>query len=255
MANTHCKNCMFSMEADSSTPCEFNLIDVIKNKKELSVVDSFFYIKDYRCSYGFSENIYQTHPQLQKDVNIKDYVLEKAKISYYLIVDVRLLSTQEILRKINIIKNLDIKPKFISFVTATQQNTKDIIVNIQKNLDKTHIDWKIHSFLNTISFNDCINIAAETTINSMDNIHHMIFDDGGESSISLNDIVNHSHYVFKIIQEPTYCIMTDKESLNMLSMYISLYKSIISTIGKDIINGINSIPNLNIGFYDIEKSK
>lgn len=255
MANTHCKNCMFSREADSSSPCEFNLIDIIKNKKELSIIDNFFYIKDYKCAYGFSENIYQTHPELQKNVNIKDYVLDQAKISYYLIIDIRLFSTDELIQKINTIKELDIKPKFISLITSTQQNTKDIILKLQKQLDKTKIDWKIHSFLNTISFNDCINIAADTTINSIENIQYMVLDDGTPYSISINNIINHAHYVFKIIQDNIYCIATDKESLHMMSMYVSLYKSVISTIGKDIINGINSIPNLNIGSYDIEKSK
>lgn len=255
MANTHCKNCMFSKEANTSTPCEFNLIEVLENKKELSIVDNFFYIKDYKCAYGFSENIYETYPQLQKDVNIKDFVLEKAKILYYLIIDARLLSIEELKIKTNKIKKLDIKPQFISIITSTQQNTKTIISSMQKLFEKSHIDWKIHSFLNTISFNDCINIAAETTISNLDNIQYMVFDDGTESNLSLNDVINHSQYVFKLIQDNVYCIMNNKDSLHMTSMYTSLYKSIISTIGKDIVVGINSIPNLNIGSYDIEKSQ
>jgi len=246
---------MFSKEANTTTPCEFNLIEVLDNKKELSIVDNFFYIKDYKCAYGFSDNIYNTYPQLQKDVDIKNFVLEKAKILYYLIIDARLLSVEELKERTNQTTKLDIKPKFVSIITSTQQNTKTIISSMQKIFEKTNIDWKVHSFLNTMSFNECINITAETTINNLENIQYMIFDDGNESSLCLNDVVNHSQYVFKIIQDNVYCIMSNKDSLHMTSMYISLYKSIVSTIGRDIVTGIHSIPNLNIGLYDIEKSK
>ena len=131
MANTHCKSCMFSKETNSDNPCDFGLIEIIKDHKEISVVDNFFYIKDYKCNYGFSEHIYTTNPELQKEIDIKNFILDKAKLQYYLVLDIRLLSLEEIKNEISIIKKLDIKPKFISFISSNEQKTSDIIKTIK----------------------------------------------------------------------------------------------------------------------------
>lgn len=255
MANTHCKNCMFSKETDTTDPCDFGLIELIKDHKELSVVDNHFYIKDYKCAYGFSENIYNSNPELQKTTNIKDFILNKAKISYYLIIDSRLLSVADLSAKIETIKNLDIKPNFISIIVSNEQNVKRFLDNIQESLTGSGIDWKIHSFLNSASFNDCVVILAETTISNLDGVQFIMFDDGSEYNQDINNMINYLHYSFKIIQSKNYCIAINRENLNMMCMYMSLYKSIMSTVGKNILDAINNIPNLNIGFYDIKQSQ
>lgn len=255
MANTHCKDCMFSQTADKTDPCDFSIIDLIKGQKELSIVDSYFYIKDYKCSYGFSENIYNANPELQKITDIKSFILDKAKISYYMVIDCRLLSIDDLVSKIITIKNLEIKPKFISLIVSNEQNLKRILDHIQESLIGSNIDWKVHSFLNSASFNDCINILAETTITNFTNIQFILFDDGSEYHQNINDMINYLHYSFKIIQSKNYCIAFNNDNLHMMCMYISLYKSIMSTIGKNIIEAINSIPNLNIGSYDIKQSQ
>lgn len=255
MANTHCKNCMFSNEANSTTPCEFNLIDLIKDAKELSIVDNYFYTKNYKCAYGFSENIYTSNPELQKIPDLKTFIVEKAKLRYYLIIDVRSLSDNNISTQINIIKTLDIKPQFISLICSNEQKANEIILNAKDEFKDSGIDWKVHVFLNSIPLNDCVNISAETTISNLQNISAILISDCSDSTVFLNDAVNHMHYTFKLIQNDTYCIMKDKNSLNMLAIYVSLYKSILSTITKDILNGIGSIPELKIGTYVIKDSQ
>ena len=255
MANTHCKSCMFSKETNSDNPCDFGLIEIIKDHKEISVVDNFFYIKDYKCNYGFSEHIYTTNPELQKEIDIKNFILDKAKLQYYLVLDIRLLSLEEIKNEISIIKKLDIKPKFISFISSNEQKTSDIIKTIKSLLSSKNIDWKVHVFLNTMSLNDCINIAVETTISTFKEISVLVINNCSDHTIDINTHINYLHYSFRLIQDKNHCIMHNKDDLNMVAIYISLYKSIITTIGKNILNGINSIPDLNIGKYEIKESE
>jgi hypothetical protein len=246
---------MFSKETNTSSPCEFGIIDLISKNKELSVIDNFYYIKNYKCFYGFSENIYNQHPELQKEVDIKSFVLKKAQIAYYYILDARNLTTEQLYNKLEIIKTLDIKPKFISIVLSSHNEVKTCIENTKKILDQTNIDWKIHSFINSESFNHCINILAETTIQYMDNVQYILFDDGNEYDHNLSDIVNHMHYSYRVLQSGVSCIVLNTNSLHMMSMSIALYKSLVSMIGLDIIESLNQIPNLVIGNYDIAESK
>lgn len=255
MANTHCKNCMFSNEANNSSPCEFNLIDLIKEHKELSIVDNYFYIKNYKCAYGFSENIYIDNPELQKIPDLKTFILNKATIKYYLILDIRKLSDNYISSQINLIKTLDIKPSFISLICSNEQKASDIISNAKEEFKNSGIDWKVHIFVNSIPLNDCVNISAETTISNLQNISAILISDCSDDTLFLNDAVNHMHYSFRLIQNDTYCIMKNKNTLNMLAIYVSLYKSILSTISKDILQGIGSIPELKIGSYVIKDSQ
>jgi len=255
MANTHCKNCMFSNEANSVSPCEFHLIDLVKDHKELSVVDNFFYIKNYKCAYGFSESIYTENPELQKIPDLKTFIVEKAKLRYYLILDVRKLSDNDIASQINLIKTLDIKPSFISLICSNEQKANEIISSAKDEFKHSGIDWKVHVFVQSISLNDCVNISAETTINNLQNISAILINDCSDDSLFLNDAVNHMHYSFKLIQNDTYCIMKNKNSLNMLAIYVSLYKSILSTVSKDILYGIGSIPEIKIGTYVIKDSQ
>lgn len=255
MANTHCKNCMFSKTADSTQPCEFDIIDIIKDSKELSVVDNYFYIKNYKCHYGFSEKVYESNPELQKIGDLKSFIVEKTKLVYYLVIDIRRLSELEIHNKISIIKNLDIKPKFVSFIASSQnQNIKNIIDLVNENLNNHSIDWKVHSFINSISFNDCINIAAETTVQPINGLQFLVFD-AGEANELINNVINHIHYTWIITQSGNYCFVNEKNNINLLSIHIALYKAVISTNHKDIIEVLNNIPNLDIGEYDFEKSK
>lgn len=256
MANTHCKSCMFSKEANATSPCEFNIIDIIKDNKELSVIDNFFYIKNYRCSYGLSENIYTSYPELQKEQDIKEFVVHQAKLSYYLILDIRTITNEEIHNIIETnIKTLDIKPQFISFICSNEQHSNNVIENIRKTFYGTNIDWKVHMFIDSIPLNDCINIAAETTINNFTKQITTLVIGTIDPNIDMNDHINYLHYLFKILQNGTYCVLKDSTSLHMMGIYISLYKSIVSTIGKDILYGINNISELKIGQYDIEASK
>jgi hypothetical protein len=255
MANTHCKNCMFSNEANSTSPCEFNLIDLVKDNKELSVVDNFFYIKNYKCAYGFSENIYTENPELQNIPDIKTFIIDKAKLKYYLILDIRKLSDNSISNQINVIKTLDIKPSFISLICSNEQKANNIISNAKDEFKNSGIDWKVHVFVNSIPLNDCVNISAETTISNLQNISTILISDCSDDTLFLNDAVNYMHYSFRLIQNDSYCIMKNKNNLNMLAIYVSLYKSILSTVSKDILHGIDSIPELKIGTYVIKDSQ
>jgi len=254
MTSTHCKNCIFSHEASTSNPCEFNLIEIIKNDHDLSIVDNFYYIKDYKCCYGFSKNVYSANQELVTNIDIKNWIISKAKLSYYLIIDIRNLEQDKIDKKILEISQLDIKPRFVSFFASNSQDIKIIISSAQNQLNGYGIDWKVHSFLDSLPLNDCINIAAETTISSFTDIVVLFIEDCSRFNKPINEYINYLHYKFKLIQDGAHCVLEDN-SLNLLSMYISVYKSIISNTGKDILSALQKIPQLKIDNYDLQKSK
>ena len=84
MTNTHCKICLFADKTSESECCEFGIIDDIKNIKTLEIIDDYWYIKNYRCFYGFSKELYESHKDDFINIDIKEHIVNQAKISYYL---------------------------------------------------------------------------------------------------------------------------------------------------------------------------
>lgn len=251
MANTHCKLCLYANQANSENACEFDIISLIKNIKEVTVRDEYNYIKNYRCLYGFSKDKYESEKSDLDAINLKQHIIEEAKISYYLVIDFRSLSDENIINYINIINNLDIKPQYISFIVRTSTEISKKIDVFNQNIDK-NIKWKAHAFIEDIPFNSCSNIAAETNAVQSNSLFMLIID--AKEDNDLNNMVNHCHYVFRVIQDNVHIIMKSKDSLNGIFIPISIYKSMLNAIGGDLIKALSMIPNMIIKNYEIEKS-
>jgi hypothetical protein len=129
MGNTNCKICAFSEPSISNSPCRFEIIDHIKDIKIIETRDEYNYIKDYTCKYGIDHKTYND-PEFVKNVtNIQSYIVEKAKISYYLVVNLTSIDNniENICEEIN---SLDIKPRFISFISHKDIDPNTVIKKI-----------------------------------------------------------------------------------------------------------------------------
>jgi hypothetical protein len=252
MANTHCKLCLYAKEVTSDEPCEFNIISYIKDIKEISTLDDYFYIKNYKCSYGFSKDKYLNEKNELDSIDLKQHIIQEAKISYYLVVDMRSLNNEQITTCVDYINNLDIKPKFLSLIVRTSTNILEKIDIFNKTVAK-EIKWKAHAFIEDVTFNSCLNIAAETNV-ADSNCQFLMAIDGGKENNLINDMVNHCHYMFKVLQDNVHIIMKSPDDLNGIFIPVTIYKSMINAIGGDLIKALSMIPNIIIKNYEIEKS-
>lgn len=261
MANTHCKGCVFSSPTETLTfdysgdsHCKFDIPKYIKEIKTISVKEKFYYIENYMCRYAFSENVMRQNADLDAE-KIENMIIEKAKLKYYMVVNIIGISCQSsILDMVLSINNLDIKPSMLSIISDASLDKASVFNTIQKNLDK-NIKWKMHNFVDTIPLNDRFNIASETTLENIVCSNILLYDTATRTcSVSLNDMINHVHYTRNIEQRRVYGFIEKDNSLSGLCLPVSLYKSLITNVDRDIIKAINTVQEIKLERYEIEKS-
>jgi len=251
MTNTHCKICLFADKASESECCEFGIIDDIKTIKNLEVIDDYWYIKNYRCFYGFSKALYESHKNDFVNIDIKNHIVDQAKISYYLILDMREISDDILPKIIDQINELNIRPKSISFIfrTGYEGSMHPKISVLNNNLSKD-IKWKVHAFLENISFNECANIAGETNVQESACSLVMFID--ASKNHDINSMVNYAQYSYRVLQDDAIVIVKDHALFDGMIMPVSLFKNMINVVGRDTIKSMSMIPNLTIKKYEAE---
>jgi len=261
MAITYCKGCVFaspietlSYDYSDNSHCKFDIPKYIKDIKTISVKEKFYYIENYMCRYAFSDSVLQKNPDLDRN-EIENLIIEKAKLKYYLVTNiVGTTCSSSLIDMIISINSLDIKPNMVSILIDTSLDKNNIFHTIQQNLDKS-IKWKIHFFVDSISLNERFNVAAETTIQNISCSNIFFYDLATKTtSISLNDMINHVHYTRNVEQRVTYGFMEKENNLSGICLPISLYKSLITNIDRDILKGINTVEEIKLDRYEIEKS-
>lgn len=248
MANTYCKGCAFAKHNESlDKSCEFDIPYHIKDIKHIEKKDSYIYIHDYKCKYAFSEKIISDN-NLEKD-QIKNFLINKCHPNYYMIVDARhVFRAKDFIDLTDNILSLDIAPKLLSIIIdINKTNNKDIYQTIYQKIEKK-IKWKLHAFLTEINFNEAANIAAETNIQNSE-CSLIYFWNSFESNIEkTNDRINHIFFVRNIQQNN---IMGFKSSgFDGLCMPISLYKSVITLLDRDILTAIDLNKELVLDTYE-----
>lgn len=247
MTKTQCDKCMFSDTVSSDNPCEFNIPNKIKDVKTLSIKDDFYEIENYRCLYGFSTNQYNQNIENFKQIDIHDFIKEKASIKYYAIIDTRRLSEQEFLDLIKSINNLPIKPRYCSIIV--NPNNPDLLYQHIRNNLICH-KWTIHVFIEALSFNDCINIILDTNLVSAESWCVLFLESHKLQPMTLNNLINEIQDTFIIKQKSFHGINKDSTSLHMLCLNCSVYKALVSTIDKDILKAINITPEVILEKYE-----
>jgi hypothetical protein len=248
MANTNCTGCIF---AHAGSPidnfCEFDIPYHVKDIKNISVKDDFYYIENYRCKYAFSEKVLSDN-NLDKN-SIKNILIKQSHISYYLIINARNLhSIDDFIKLGEQINNLDISPKLVSILVDIYNTDNKVIFQTLYNTIVKNIKWKLHAFLNDISFNEAANVAAETNIQGSECSLIYFWDIETSDCIITNDRINHVFFVRNIQQNN---IVGFRSSMfDGLCIPIPLYKSIITLIDRDILKALTSITDFSLSSYD-----
>jgi len=247
MTKTQCNKCMFGDVVSSDIPCEFNIPSKIKNIKNLTVTDNFYEIENYRCLYGFSKNQYNQHIENFKDIDIYKSIKEKTNIKYYLILDIRQISEDRIYEIIDEINNLEIKPKCLSIIINPKD--PDAIYNyIRHNLSCNK--WTIHVFIETLPLNDCVNIILDTNLANSES-WCLLFLDANNLNKNINDTINYMQDTFIVKQTNFYGIKYD-DSLHMMCLNCMVYKTLVSTVDRNILKAIESTPEIVLETYEIK---
>lgn len=247
MTKTQCNKCLFSGPVSSDHSCEFNIPDKIQNVKKLSIVNDFYEIENYRCLYGFGHDQYNKNLDTFKDIDLKDTIKEKANLKYCIIIDTRSITDDEFRIIINEINNLTIRPDTCSIITH-DNNPQTRYEYIKDNLSCKK--WKLHVLVKDMSFNDSINTILDTNLSDVD-FWCLLFIEAHKHNKNLDNIVNQLQNTF-IIKQSNFFGMTDKVlDLHYLCLNRIVYRSLVSTIDRNIIKSIEITPEIVLEIYEV----
>ena len=171
---TMCKKCIFADLAGSEEPCAMNIISRIKYLYTIdSDEDGFNIINDYRCLYGFDLNTYDKN---KNDIGGLDKltaeIYHRCEVPYYLVLFVTETSIDHLIDQV---KNLSIKPKYLSVVLFASNNTANIISKLSTQLQGI-CEWKLHNFLEEEPKEKALNIIFDTNKNKNNSQYAWIID-------------------------------------------------------------------------------
>lgn len=244
IGNTNCKLCAFSEPSWSDSSCKFNIIEYLKDIKVIETKEEYNYIKDYTCKYGLDKKTYN-NPEFSENVgDIVSYIVEKAKVSYYLLVNITNVhnNIKDVCEEIN---NLDIKPRFISFISHKDIDSNNLIKQINDTLDKKY-KWKFHNFLESLPLNDSLHIVVDTNIGNNGSKLMMVYDPNNDLLLKkeLNDRVNAVQFTSIVQQKRLHGFYNNQDELDGLCLTFELYKTLSDTFGKDVLQIIKNNPEL-----------
>lgn len=247
MINTTCENCIFANYENKE--CFFDIPLIVKDIKTIYKKNNNNYIENYSCRYCLSKKVYEDTPELQQ-LNIAQYVVNKAKIKYYLIFNITKYIDQ-IPNICNIISKLDIKPQYVSFINQNRGIVKTIADDIN-NCMPEGIRWKLHNFVTDLSLQECMTVAMDTNIDSTDARIFLVYDPT-ETLIThnvLNDRVNFIQLESIVKQTNFQAIVNDFDNIDGLSISWSAFKFLILNIDSDILKAIKQDPDFTYILYD-----
>lgn len=243
--NTNCQRCIFSSPVGSETCCEFDLPNLLKDKKEILIDNGYYYIKNYACKYAFSKT---TDSQQQTKASIIEYIQNKnLSIDYYLVLYCKdECITQE---HLNILNNIKIRPKIVSFIFDFPQlglNAIDLL-----NRSNNTFKYKVHNLLqNNLPFSTIISNVIETNLTSCDQ-DYVFFKNIKDIEllesdiISIQEIINIYQPICDIITSTRYNI----SELFDLFLPTQYYLYIKDFFKKNFKESLLSIPDPQIAYY------
>jgi hypothetical protein len=199
ITNTNCKKCLFSNKASSDAPCEHNIISYIKEHKKINIVDDFYVIENYMCRMGFNKDVFEENKDNISIDIIKQEIVNKACIEYYLVMDITTLNSGELSGLCDTLINMSIKPKFVSFLLFPDDQNKEKILTLKKHIDD-HFMWKAHNFISDMPFDDALNVALDTNVGKNNTSFLLIYDN--KDIKELEDDINEINSSIIILQKP-----------------------------------------------------
>jgi hypothetical protein len=176
MKDTNCKNCIFSSPAaqDHEPKCEFGIVDKIKNikEKDISIEHGYYKINNYLCRYGFSKSAYDSNQEHIKGMDLKNKLLERLKLRYYLVVDARGVSFDNSL--INKINTEDGCPGYLSIIVDNDEDAKKYIDLIESDANRKY-GYKIHCIFEKGEIGQVLNMILDTNMRRNNTQYFWIF--------------------------------------------------------------------------------
>jgi|688.fasta_scaffold96036_4 hypothetical protein len=251
MTQTNCNKCIFSQPVSEEPNCYFDIPNQIKQHKEIIVNNNYNIINNYNCLYGFSKNQYNANIQDLESIEISELVRKKANLKYYLLIDAREAKDSELPSIIDDINNSNIKPKKLSIIIDPNRS-ENFYQLLRKNISCEK--WTIHVYINSISFNDCINIILDTNLSTCDSWCVLFYDgskrQNNNPTLNLTNITDYLHQKI-IIQQSTNLGFINDDSLHGLCLNCGLYKYLTSVVSNNILNGIKIMKDINLQPYEI----
>ena len=247
MANTACKGCLFSKPNSAiEESCELDIPYRVKDIKNVSLINGHVYIDNYKCKYAFSEKILKDN-NLNKE-EVKNTLIRNSYKAYYLIVDARCMVDDEEFEKLGRdINTLDIKPKTLSVIVDIKNTDNKNIYKILYNAIDKQIQWKLHAFLNNVSFNEAANVVAETNIQTSNSSLIYFWDASVSDIIKINNRTEQIFFARSVQQNNIFGFRSSE--FDGLCIPISLYKSIITLVDRDILNALR-IEKIDLTTYE-----
>jgi hypothetical protein len=221
------------------------IIDHIKDSKKLTIENDYYVIENYICKMGFSRTAFENNRDKYSIEDIKSEILNNACIKYYLVMDISDLNKDELLYVCQKIKNLKIRPKYISFITLNKDPGKVRIIE-QAKLD--NVEWKIHNFIVDISKMDAFHLSLDTNIRK--NNSRLLLFYSPKDIDSLDDDINEINTIVYIDQPGFHVLCKNGKEDEIDGLLISFDAYLhIKGMDKDIIKAISDLEGTIKLFY------
>lgn len=162
MKNTYCENCIFSEKISSQkNTCKFNIIDSIKNTKELVIENDYYKINNYLCRFGFSRKTYEANKEAIQTVNFEQELIDRLRLRYYLVIDARHIDNHEPI--ITSIKNAKYHPQYVSVLVENDIKAKEYISALETDPNRQY-GYKIHCVLEEGDFSRVLSMVLDTNL-------------------------------------------------------------------------------------------
>jgi hypothetical protein len=242
---TNCKKCIFAHKAEDECACDLNIIDLIKDTKNIEVKEQYNYINDYICRFAFDKNTYESNISELEKIDIVKLLQDRSGVKYYLLIDID--ADDDIDHICNKINDLTIHPKFLSFMIFNYEQTQKLIKTMTEKLNKD-IQWKVHNFVEQEDLTKKIYTALET--NKKANNSHYFCTFKGSDIDNLENYIMRINTIITIEQTPFHILMKSREP-NIYGLFVSfdhynLLKPLFHPMG---IEELSKDPDYVIKYY------
>lgn len=171
---TMCKKCIFADLAGSEEPCAMNIVDRIKHLYTMDTdAEGFNVINDYRCLYGFDLDTYDKNKNEIGGIDkLTAEIYKRCEVPYYMVLFATEFSVDNLIEHV---KNLSIRPRYLSVVLFASNNTANIINKLSTQLQGV-CEWKLHNFLEEEPKEKALNIIFDTNKNKNNSQYVWIID-------------------------------------------------------------------------------
>lgn len=250
ITNTNCEKCLFADRASADEPCKFDIINHISANKHLEVVSDYYRINNYQCQYCLSKDFYLKNKEQFFNIDIMEYIKQKVLLKYYLLIDCnKYIDIPCLLDKI---LNLNIHPKFISFIVrnGNEQNILELVEELKK-IESKFI-WKVHAFTQDINFDEALKSVLDTNIKVCNS--NYIWIRSYDQMINDKDEIGMINYLVNVKQD-NVSILCSQNSETIHSCFLNTidYEDLVVNVSTCLFRAIQIVVGDNkieVGYYD-----